>query len=113
MAKHNVILNYGEKGVLPDPPTIFVRKGDCISFQPGAGVGAGAKTRITIRDADCFSAARHDDGEPDIVVVADLPAETTYECDLVVNGEVLPRWPGSAGGGMKPGSDDIPPSEDV
>jgi hypothetical protein len=105
MAYHDVTLNYGKNGVTPKPDPIFVRKGQTISFKVGTGAPRGAKARITIRDGSSFSTAKFEEGDPDIEVVAGLAAETTYECDLVVDGKILKRPEGAAGGGMRPARD--------
>lgn len=102
MADHEVTLNYGPHGVVPSLDPIKVRKGHTISFRLGKAHSWKAKIRVTFKDGRHFSRPWFEEGDPDIEVIADLAMETSYECDLVVDGKVQPKPAGGSGGGMKP-----------
>lgn len=104
MKHHNVCLNY-EPGApaTPDPKTVLAEKGDTISFHLGTGP-QGGKVRVRFDKPQLFSVAVYNHGDPDVVIL-DLPAHTTYQCEVLLNGKVVAHGSGQSGGGVGPGSE--------
>ena len=98
-----VILNYGPTGVTANPDPVEVVQGDSMVFQKGPNTPPDAKVRVTISEPKFFSRAVYNDGEPPVDVTLDLQHLVDYECDLIVEGKVVPRAKGSPGAGIKPG----------
>jgi hypothetical protein len=89
-AEHLVSLTYGENGLVVDPPLLRVKKGDTLAFRLTKGPNGGA-ARITFRNGRYFSQQVYNEGDPVIVVKQRVARRTRFDCDLVVNGSVVPR----------------------
>jgi hypothetical protein len=110
MADHNVTLNYGPGGFLPDLNPIPVKQGQTIAFKLGQAP-SGAKMRLTFPDRQFFAAAHpkfaqagvFDQGDGDVRIVAPLTAPTHYHCQLLnANGNVIAQSTENGGGGIVP-----------
>ena len=102
MADHTVQLNYTSDGFKPTPNPLKVKPGQTITFRLRTGPANG-KILITFNDPQFFSAAQFHEGDGDIHVTAN-PTPTTYECELLVDGQVVAQSGWHAGGGIVPDS---------
>ncbi|HEV2447127.1 MAG TPA: hypothetical protein VGS58_14445 [Candidatus Sulfopaludibacter sp.] len=110
MADHLVKLHYtanpdpaGKPLFKPDPATIFINKGDTISFQKGDGSLPGT-IHIKFDNPEIFSVPETD-GSSDVVVTG-TPINTSYQCRLL-------GWDGAAladSAGAPDGGGDMQPS---
>lgn len=99
MADHNVLLCYGDNGLIPPEP-IAIRRHQTISFRLDPG-GNGRSIRITFERPELFSVSSFEEGDGDIVVTG-TPVRTYYSCELLVNGVAVSSGEGSYGGEMVP-----------
>lgn len=110
MADHNVTLNYGPGGFLPDLDPIPVKRGQTIAFRLGQAP-SGARMRLTFHDRQFFATSHPEfakagvfhQGDGDVRIVATLPGPTTYHCELRdSNGDLIAQSIENRGGGMIP-----------
>jgi hypothetical protein len=104
MAVKTVSVNYTPTGVKADPDPVEVKRGDSIMFHKGPDSPPNGKVRVTFAEPKFFSRGVFNDGEDSVQVTSDLPHEVEYQCDLMVEGQLIPQVKGSRGGGIKPGS---------
>ena len=97
-----VQLTYTNGTVAPTPEPVKVIAGDTLSLElvsPSDG-----KIRITIQHPEFFSHGEFKDGDPAIRV--NTAASTKYDCELSVNGVVVPTQTGVPGGSIEPDAGD-------